>query len=103
MTAAAVISVTDHGIGIAPDKLEEIFEMFAQLGGSLERTRSGLGLGLPLARRLVQLHGGTLDASSPGEGRGSVFTARLPLAATLPPDDAPARLIHAATAGEHHE
>jgi signal transduction histidine kinase len=77
-----VISVTDHGIGIAPGKLEEIFEMFTQLDGSLERSKSGLGLGLPLARRLVELHGGTLQAASAGEGRGSVFTARLPLEET---------------------
>jgi signal transduction histidine kinase len=90
-----VMSVADHGIGIAPDKLEEIFEMFSQLGGSLERTRSGLGLGLPLARRLVQLHGGTLEASSPGEGRGSVFTVRLPLAA-------PAQPARAMTVDEGH-
>jgi len=78
--AHVAVSVADRGIGIAPDKLDEIFEMFSQLHGSLERSKSGLGLGLPLARRLVELHGGTLQATSMGEGRGSVFTARLPLA-----------------------
>jgi signal transduction histidine kinase len=87
----AVITVTDHGIGIASDKLEEIFAMFSQLDGSRERTKSGLGLGLPLARSLVQLHGGTLKASSPGEGRGSVFTARLPLAMRPSPSTPPAQ------------
>jgi signal transduction histidine kinase len=72
--AHVAVSVADRGIGIAPDKLDEIFEMFSQLHGSLERSKSGLGLGLPLARRLVELHGGTLVAASAGEGRGSVFT-----------------------------
>ena len=75
----AVVSVADQGIGIEAAKLEEIFEMFSQLDASLDRTKSGLGLGLPLARRLMELHGGTLVAASAGEGRGSVFTARLPL------------------------
>jgi signal transduction histidine kinase len=98
----AVISVADHGIGIAADKFEEIFEMFAQLGGSLERTQSGLGLGLPLARRLVELHGGTLEASSPGERRGSVFTARLPLA-PAPPDAAQAPPTPPIAEQNHHE
>ena len=82
--AHVAVSVADRGIGIAPDKLDEIFEMFSQLHGSLERSKSGLGLGLPLARRLVELHGGTLVAASAGEGCGSVFSARLPLAAMAP-------------------
>jgi signal transduction histidine kinase len=92
----AVISVADQGIGIAPEKLEEIFEMFSQLDASLDRTKSGLGLGLPLARRLVELHGGTLRAASAGEGRGSVFTVRLPLVAL------PADVLEAAIADQGH-
>jgi signal transduction histidine kinase len=75
-----VITVKDGGIGIPADKLEEIFEMFAQLDRSLHRSKTGLGLGLPLARQLVQLHGGSLRASSEGPGRGSEFTVRLPRA-----------------------
>jgi signal transduction histidine kinase len=75
-----VVVVKDRGIGIPADKLEEIFEMFAQLDRSLARSKSGLGLGLPLARQLVQLHGGSLRASSEGPGRGSEFIVRLPRA-----------------------
>ena len=74
-----VIAVADHGIGIPPDKLEEVFEMFAQLDRSLERSRSGLGLGLALARQLVDLHGGAIEARSAGLGQGSEFVVRLPL------------------------
>ena len=97
----AVICVADQGIGIAPEKLEEIFEMFSQLEVSLDRTKTGLGLGLPLARRLVELHGGTLTAASAGVGRGSVFTARLPLAVS-PPEPAQAPPVPAAAVGENH-
>lgn len=74
----AVVSVLDDGIGIHPDKLHEIFEMFAQVDTSLERSQGGLGIGLTIARLLVQLHGGTLSAHSRGEGQGSEFVVRLP-------------------------
>jgi signal transduction histidine kinase len=74
----AVLVVADSGIGIPPDKVEEVFEMFAQLDRSLERSKSGLGLGLALAREIVHLHGGTIRASSAGAGLGSEFTVRLP-------------------------
>ena len=73
-----VIAVRDRGIGIPEDKLDTVFEMFSQLDNSLERTKSGLGLGLALARQLVEMHGGTIEASSEGPGRGAVFTVRLP-------------------------
>jgi len=78
--AAVVVRVTDNGIGIAPDMLGAVFEMFAQADQSLERAHAGLGVGLTLARRLVELHGGTLTAISEGVGRGSQFIVRLPIA-----------------------
>jgi len=70
--------VSDSGIGIAPQVIDEIFEMFAQADRSLERTTMGLGVGLSLSRRLVELHGGTLEARSEGPGRGAEFIVRLP-------------------------
>jgi signal transduction histidine kinase/ActR/RegA family two-component response regulator len=73
------VVVRDQGIGVAPDKLREIFEMFAQADSSLERARGGLGIGLSLARRLAEMHGGQLSARSDGPGKGSEFTVRLPV------------------------
>jgi signal transduction histidine kinase len=70
--------VSDSGIGIAPQVIDEIFEMFAQADRSLERTTMGLGVGLSLSRRLVELHGGTLEARSEGPGKGAEFIVRLP-------------------------
>ncbi|MGH8652729.1 MAG: ATP-binding protein [Gammaproteobacteria bacterium] len=69
----------DTGIGIAADMLPRIFEMFTQVDTSLERTHSGLGIGLTLVRELVELHDGTLEAHSAGIGQGSEFVVRLPL------------------------
>jgi signal transduction histidine kinase len=77
------ISVRDTGEGIASEMLEQIFEMFAQADRSLERRHGGLGIGLTMAKRLVELHGGTISARSDGVGRGSTFLVRLPLATTL--------------------
>jgi signal transduction histidine kinase/ActR/RegA family two-component response regulator len=74
----AVVRVRDTGVGIPADKLPHIFEMFVQADRS-ERAQGGLGIGLTLARRLIQLHGGTLSASSAGPGAGSEFTVRLPV------------------------
>ena len=73
------VAVRDQGIGIAPDKMRDIFEMFTQADASLERARGGLGIGLSLARRLAEMHGGQLLASSAGPGQGSEFIVRLPL------------------------
>jgi CheY-like chemotaxis protein len=81
----AVVRVRDNGLGLAPDSLAAIFDMFVQVDRSLERTQAGLGVGLTLSRQLVQLHGGSISAKSEGIGKGSEFTVRLPLAgATLP-------------------
>lgn len=74
----AVIVVTDNGIGIAPEALAEIFEPFRQGVRPPDYARAGLGLGLALVRRLIDLHGGTVRAESAGVGRGSTFTVRLP-------------------------
>jgi CheY-like chemotaxis protein len=76
-----VLLVRDNGVGIPHEMLARIFEMFAQVDSSLERTAGGLGIGLTLARTLVELHGGSIEARSPGAGRGSEFLVRLPLAA----------------------
>ena len=74
------VAVTDNGIGIAPEALEDIFQMFVQIGSPLERTESGLGIGLALAKALVELHGGRISAESAGIGRGTTFRVRLPVA-----------------------
>jgi signal transduction histidine kinase len=88
--ADVVVSVKDSGVGISPDKLESIFEMFTQLETTLERSRSGLGIGLTLAKRLVDLHGGSIEARSPGLGQGSEFVVRLPALAERADSPAPA-------------
>jgi len=74
------VSIRDNGIGIAPDMLDAVFRMFAQADASLERVHSGLGVGLTLARHLVELHHGSIEAKSEGLGRGSEFVVRLPRA-----------------------
>ena len=73
----AVLSVEDSGFGIAPSLLPFIFDIYVQADHPVERARGGLGIGLALVRRLVGLHGGTVVASSDGEGKGSTFTVRL--------------------------
>jgi signal transduction histidine kinase len=72
------IRVRDSGIGIAPDQLGQVFELFRQLENPLARKEGGLGVGLALARGLVEMHGGRIEANSPGVGRGSEFIVRLP-------------------------
>jgi signal transduction histidine kinase/CheY-like chemotaxis protein len=74
-----VVTVSDTGAGLAPDALESIFDMFVQLGASGSAAQGGLGIGLTLVKTIVELHGGSVHASSPGTGRGSTFTVRLPL------------------------
>jgi PAS domain S-box-containing protein len=80
----AVLSVRDTGVGIRAELLPRVFDLFVQADRSLERSAGGLGIGLTLVRQLVQLHGGTVEASSAGPGRGSTFTVRLPILADPP-------------------
>ncbi len=77
---AAVISVRDTGIGIPPEELSTVFGMFSQVDRSIERTTGGLGIGLALVKGLVEMHGGSVIAESAGQGMGSTFTVRLPIA-----------------------
>ncbi len=74
-----LVTVGDTGAGIPPDKLAGIFEMFAQVDRSLERSQGGLGIGLTLVKQLTEMHGGTVEARSAGEGQGSEFVVRLPI------------------------
>jgi PAS domain S-box-containing protein len=73
-----VITVSDNGIGIPPERLGDIFDMFMQVDLSAERSQGGLGIGLTLVKRLVEMHGGAVEAKSAGEGQGSEFVVRLP-------------------------
>ena len=75
---ALEFSVRDTGIGIPHDMLQKVFDMFTQVAQSVERSQGGLGIGLTLVKRLVELHGGTVQARSAGSGRGSEFVVRLP-------------------------
>jgi two-component system, sensor histidine kinase len=74
----AVLRISDQGIGIPADMLPKIFDLFVQAHHTIDRSRGGLGIGLTLVRRLVELHGGAVHAHSDGDGRGSTFTVRLP-------------------------
>jgi signal transduction histidine kinase/DNA-binding response OmpR family regulator len=78
--ADIAIRVRDTGIGIAPDKLAHVWDLFVQVDESPERTRKGLGIGLALVRDLVKRHGGSVEAHSDGLGKGSTFTLRFPRA-----------------------
>lgn len=77
-----VVRVLDNGLGIPANALARIFEMFSQVDGNLERAQGGLGIGLTLVRRLVEMHGGTVEAHSHGKGKGSEFVVRLPFVDT---------------------
>jgi PAS domain S-box-containing protein len=93
-----IITVRDTGIGIPAGMLESIFEMFVQVDSSLERSRAGLGIGLPLVKRIIEMHGGSVRAESAGLGRGSEFIVRLPVvlapARTVPDAAIPRLPIH---------
>jgi signal transduction histidine kinase len=88
------VTLRDTGIGIAPDKLPHVFDMFNQVDSSMERSHGGLGVGLTLVKNLVELHGGTVTAQSQGLGHGSTFTVRLPVA----PEHAAAAAVEGGTA-----
>ena len=75
---AVSVAVEDDGIGIAPEQLSRVFELFTQIDTAIDRSRGGLGIGLALVRTLVELHGGTIAARSEGVGRGAAFVVRLP-------------------------
>ena len=78
--AEVVISVRDSGIGIAPSDMAAVFGMFVQVESTIEKSNGGLGIGLWLVKRLVDLHGGSVSAYSEGPGHGCTFTVRLPVA-----------------------
>lgn len=80
----AVVSVRDTGLGIPAEMLPRVFDMFAQVAGTLNRAQGGLGIGLTLAKTFVQMHGGRIKVHSAGVGKGSEFTVHLPLASRVP-------------------
>jgi CheY-like chemotaxis protein len=91
-TRQVTLRVADSGIGISSDMLPRVFDLFTQDDTTSQRSQTGLGIGLALARRLIEMHGGSIDAHSDGPGRGSTFTLRMPVAhlaatihATTPP------------------
>lgn len=77
-TGQAVVRIRDTGIGIAPEALPRVFELYSQVDRSNPRSRAGLGIGLALVRKLVELHGGEVSVVSAGPGQGSEFTVCLP-------------------------
>jgi signal transduction histidine kinase len=83
-----VFRVRDNGIGIPREMLSKVFDLFTQVERSLDRSRGGLGVGLTLARRLIEMHGGRIDVASDGPGQGSEFTFRLPAVSPILPKEA---------------
>jgi CheY-like chemotaxis protein len=77
--AEAIITVRDTGVGIPPDMLAAVFELFTQVDHAIDRSQGGLGVGLTLVKRLVEMHGGSVEAFSEGRGKGSEFVVRLPV------------------------
>jgi two-component system CheB/CheR fusion protein len=79
------VEVADDGVGIPPEKLDEVFDLFVQVDSSLEKSHGGLGIGLTIVKRLVEMHGGDVSAFSQGPGTGSRFRVRLPAMSARPP------------------
>ncbi|MGN6548045.1 MAG: PAS domain-containing protein, partial [Aureliella sp.] len=96
----AVVTVKDTGLGIPPEMLPKVFEMFTQVDRTMERAQGGLGIGLSLVKRLVELHGGTVSADSQGLGHGSSFTVRLPILAEAPAEASNEPRPHYSIAGQ---
>src|SRR5690348_2712158 len=98
--STAVIEVVDSGVGIIPELMPRVFDLFVQSDRTLDRTQGGLGIGLAVVKRLVEMHGGEVAAESPGLGHGSTFKIRLPRVAksqvqspVAPAFKAPARRV----------
>jgi signal transduction histidine kinase/CheY-like chemotaxis protein len=87
--AQVEVKIRDTGIGIAAEFIPHLFEIFSRMGSGLERNQGGLGIGLALAKHLVELHGGGIEAASPGPGRGSEFRVRLPVRTQNPVEEEP--------------
>jgi len=85
----AVVCIRDNGLGIPAEAMPRLFQMFSQVDRNLERAQGGLGIGLTLVRRLVEMHGGTVTAHSDGPGRGSEFTVRIPIVKEAAHDPVP--------------
>jgi CheY-like chemotaxis protein len=92
------VSVRDNGIGIPPAMLHKVFDLFTQVDSSLEKAHGGLGIGLTIVKRLVELHGGSVEARSDGPGKGSEFVVRLPLREPRLPRRAPEAMAATAAA-----
>jgi CheY-like chemotaxis protein/anti-sigma regulatory factor (Ser/Thr protein kinase) len=92
-----IVTIADNGIGIPESERASIFEMFSQIDRAPHKPYGGLGIGLHLVKRLVEMHGGTIDVHSAGPGQGSTFTVRLPLTSRMPAQ-APAELAVPAAA-----
>jgi signal transduction histidine kinase len=88
----ALVRITDTGVGIPVPKLTEIFELFTQVEPATHRAGGGLGLGLPLVKKLVEMHNGTVEARSDGRGKGSAFVVKLPLECACANDSPDARV-----------
>lgn len=88
----AVVSIQDNGSGISTGMLGRVFEMFTQVEGNLDRSKGGLGIGLSIVKRLVEMHGGSVEARSEGHGRGTELLVRLPVAASLATEEVVAPL-----------
>ena len=97
----ALVRVADDGVGIAPDRIGTIFELFAQAENAIGRAQGGMGIGLALVRNLLQLHGGTITAESDGLGKGSEFVVRLPIFAGTQAVAAPSRVMQPVSSNGH--
>jgi CheY-like chemotaxis protein len=93
----AVLRVRDSGIGILPENIDRIFELFAQVDRKVDRGQGGLGVGLTLVQRLVRLHGGSIEAHSDGPGCGTEFVVRLPISEGMPASEPSVESVDAQT------